>query len=483
MQALSERERGPRSVRLGSLVRPPLTCPARATVAEAAALMTREGTSWVLVHRSRGYSIVTEQELTAQVLAAGRSPQTAIGEVVTQHTAAVPSDQRAADVLLLMLGSGLRHMPVADAHGQIIGVVSDTDLLGVPWRVPLALRTRIGSALDEGTVIAAGRELPRAVVALMDAEVDPVDVGRTVTLVIDVMTRRLLELAVDRLGTPPVSWAWLTLGSAARREQAIVSDQDHALAFDLQTEPLEEVDGYFLELAKAVTSGLDAAGIPRCRADVVAENRSLRRPLEHWVTAFNDWMNYPRLTSARQASILFDYRRSAGPLEAERTLDPIVCSAAYRPRFVHRLARQAMDARPPAVRLRRFKVERRGDNAGTFDVKHSGLTPIVNLARSYAVEAGITERATLDRLARAAEGGRISEQVRSDLAEAFRLMWRIRLEHQVRCLENGDLVDDFVDPRTIGALSRVQLKQAFRIVRHAQGALRREHGLHPAEPS
>ena len=166
-----------------------------------------------------------------------------------------------------------------------------------------------------------------------------------VTLVIESMTRRFAELAIDRLGAPPVPWAWLSLGSTARREQGIVTDQDHALAFDPQGRPFEEVDGYFLDLAVAVTSGLEEAGIPRCKAKVVAEERSLRRPLEHWVIAFNDWMDEPRLAAGRQASILFDYRRSAGPLEAERTFAEVIGSSPHRPRFLRQMARQA-DARP-----------------------------------------------------------------------------------------------------------------------------------------
>jgi Putative nucleotidyltransferase DUF294 len=53
---------------------------------------------------------------------------------------------------------------------------------------------------------------------------------RMVTLVIESMTRRFLDLAIERLRAPPAPWAWLSLGTAARREQGIVTDQDHALA-------------------------------------------------------------------------------------------------------------------------------------------------------------------------------------------------------------------------------------------------------------
>ena len=319
--------RVPWGARIGSLLRPAITCSASTTVQQAAAIMARERSSSLLVPAEGGWSVLTEHLLSAGVLAKGRSPRTPLGEVAERPAAALPSDRGAGEALAFMLEAGIHHASVVDADRRVLGVIYDADLAGLAFRSPLALRTTIESAEDAATVARAGRDIPNALWAMVEAGVDPVEVSRMVTLVIESMTRRFAELAIDRLGAPPVPWAWLSLGSTARREQGIVTDQDHALAFDPQGRPFEEVDGYFLDLAVAVTSGLEEAGIPRCKAKVVAEERSLRRPLEHWVIAFNDWMDEPRLAAGRQASILFDYRRSAGPLEAERTFAEVIGSS------------------------------------------------------------------------------------------------------------------------------------------------------------
>ena len=73
---------------------------------------------------------------------------------------------------------------------------------------------------------------PDVITALVDSSADPVDVGHIIAFSIDAATRRLLELGIAEHGEPPVPWAWLALGSAARQEQAIRTDQDHALAFE-----------------------------------------------------------------------------------------------------------------------------------------------------------------------------------------------------------------------------------------------------------
>jgi len=335
----------------------------------------------------------------------------------------------------------------------------------------------IRSAADVEAVVALGRRLPSVVCAAMGDSANPVAVARDASAAIEHMTRRLLELAVDRLGSPPVPWPWLALGSAARLEQSFLTDQDHALAFDPTGARFDDVDRYFLQVARSVSSGLEAAGIPRCHADVVAETRSLRRPIAHWEAAFSEWIKDPRLEAGRQASILFDLRRVAGPLDAERALEPIIGSASRRPRFLRRMAIQSLDVPPPAKRPRRFAVVRRAPEKAALDVKHHALTPIVNLARSYALEAGVSGAGTLARLAGAAERGRIDDETRIGLTEAFRLVWRVRLEHHVSCVEQGTTPDDFIDWRMLDSLTRLQLEGALRTVGRAQAALRGVHGL------
>jgi CBS domain-containing protein len=200
---------------------------------------------------------------------------------------------------------------------------------------------------------------------------------------------------------------------------------------------------------------------------VVAEEQSLRRPLVHWVIAFNNWMDDPGLGAGRQASILFDFRRSAGPLEAEASFARAIGSAPDRPRFLRRLAKQAVETPPGRV------------DGQALDVKHAGLTPIVNLARSYALESGVTEARTLDRFDLAMNHGRIDEETRAGLSEAFRLCWRIRMQRHAACVGDGSVPDDIIDPNTLGPLTRVELKEAFRLVRRAQRGLRRDHRLLP----
>jgi CBS domain-containing protein len=111
--------------------------------------------------------------------------------------------------------------------------------MGLGRFTPFAIRSGIERAADPDDAVKASKELPDVVVALVESGADPIAVGHIVALVVDALTRRLLELAMAKLGEPPAPWAWLALGSAARHEPALHTDQDHALAFDPGDRPAE----------------------------------------------------------------------------------------------------------------------------------------------------------------------------------------------------------------------------------------------------
>lgn len=335
-----------------------------------------------------------------------------------------------------------------------------------------SLVATIEGAEDREAAVAAARGIPNLACTLLDDGADAVKIGRVISSSIDALTGRLLAFAIDDLGTPPVPWAWMALGSEARLEQALHTDQDHALAYELGGSPAEEVDPYFAELAELVTAGIEAAGIPRCTGDAMAITPGLRRSVEGWGTAFRRWMTDLGREGSIFSSITFDHRRVSGPLDIEPTLHAVIAEAPDRyPDFLRHLARRALDEKPPTGFKRNLVVESKGEHAGRLDIKHGGVTIIANLARLYAIRAGRPEMSTLARLDAAEETGQIMHEQRLALEEAFRLLWQIRLEHQVRQVRANTGPDDFVDPAELGPIVRLGLKEAFRIIRDEQQRL------------
>jgi CBS domain-containing protein len=462
---------------VGELVRrTPVTCDPDTPVADAAGLMARERVSSLLVPNvsDGGVGILTDRDLRTRVIAERRSGETPVREVMTQRAETVPPDTMVGEVLLRMLEGGFHHFPIAEADGTVLGVVTDTDLMGIGRDTPFALKSSIERAPDREAVASAVGELPRVISTLVGSSADPVDVGHVIAFSIDAATRRLLELGMAEHGEPPVPWTWLALGSAARQEQAIRTDQDHAVAFD--GDP-GAADGSLAPLAEFVTSGLEAAGIPRCEGNVMATNDALRLPVQQWVGRFEYWMGLQTPKASEQLSIVFDFRKVAGPLDAAVTLDAVMATAPERPLFLQHLARRALDQRPPIGFVRGITVEQRGEHPGKVDIKHGGIMIVGNIARAHAIRAGITAKRTIDRLRASEQAGAIDAETREGLEEAFRFLWEVRLRHHVEQIAASQRPDDFVDPNELGGVARQGLKEAFRIIARAQKALALEAGV------
>jgi CBS domain-containing protein len=179
----------------------------------------------------------------------------------------------------------------------------------------------------------------------------------------------------------------------------------------------------------------------------------------------------------RFASVALDYRSVAGPLDVEPVFDDAIRAAARDPAFVRGLVVIAVQPKPPTGFFRDLVVEHGGAHAGTLDIKRGGIVPITSLARARAIGLGLTLNRTVARIRAIADAGALSRESALELEEAFRFLWRVRLEHQARCLEEGKPADDHVDPGAVGHLTRVGLKEAFRAIVRGQRALSAEVGV------
>ena len=167
-----------------------------------------------------------------------------------------------------------------DDDGAVVGIVSAGDLMSLEARSPFALRRALQRARDEDELVAAASDIPKLFVDLLDARLDAPVLCRVLTMLHDSLTARLLELAFARHGAPPVDYAWLVFGSAARNELTLASDQDNGLAYADTDDPA--VDEYFGRVAEDVNGGLTRCGIEADSHSVLASTPYWRKTLTGW---------------------------------------------------------------------------------------------------------------------------------------------------------------------------------------------------------
>jgi CBS domain-containing protein len=410
------------------------------------------------------------------VVAEGMSADDPVAAAMTAPAVTVSADRAGALALLDMLDRGIRHLPVVAATGEVVGVVEDADLAAAEARTPFHLRSAIARAPTVDALVQAARELRPTIVALHRARADPLRIAAVHSVVVDALTRRLIDLAVAEVGPPEVPFAWLALGSVARREATPGSDVESAIVLQGDA-PGDALIEHALVISRRVEAGLRACGLRPDERGTTATNPLLVRSLASWQRAARSWLEDPTLEQALiLVSVVVDSRTVWG-LHTGMSVAEAFRAARGHPALLRQLARFSLSYRPPTGFLRGLVVEHSGEHRGRLDLKLGGLVPIVDLARWAGMAAGVTSASTPERLRAASAAGTLSTADAATLADAFQLVMALRLEHQVAQLQAGKEPDDHLDPAALSPLTRTYLKEAFRAVASVQKRVAGELGV------
>ena len=444
-----------------------VTCAPDTSIREAAQCMADRSASCAVVPLASGeLGILTDRDLRVRVVAQGLPVDAPVSDVMSAPAVTVGPGELGTELMLTMVERGVRHLPVLAERGEIVGVVTDVDLLAAEARTPMVVRRAIDAARDVDELRRAARRLPPAVVALHDAQLGAGQISAIMAAVVDATVRRSVELRLVDGPLPP--FGWLSLGSYGRREPAPSSDVDSALVWDGEAPPR------LTELARAVVDDLERAGFAPDPHAANAANPLFARSASEWRSTIAGWIEHPREAEVLIAvSLLADGRVVASHGQPPEVLD-VLAEGRHHPALLRLLQRLAVTYRPPTGFLRDIVVEHGGEHRGRFNIKRGGLLPIVDIARYAGIAAGVTSTSTPDRLRAAAAAGILEGDQAVAVGEAFDLFMELRLEHQVEQLRAGGTPDDFVDPSSLNPLTRRYVRDAFRVVTAVQRTLSNE---------
>lgn len=459
----------------GELVqREPVAASPSISIREAARIMTEARVSALLLVDDAGMleGIVTDRDLRSRVVLAGVDVDKPIAEVMTASPVQIGPEMKAFEILLTMTTRRVHHLPVVSV-GKPVGLVSAGDIMRLETSNPVFIVGDIGRKDSVEGVAEVVRRTPDLAVRLLSQDVDSEDVAHVLTTVADTATNRIIQLVTEELGPAPHPWCWLSLGSQARRELGLNSDQDHALILS------DEVtdDSWYATMAERVVDGLEAAGYIRCPGDTMSTN--WRMTLSGWRRQFSNWISTPDSNAILHSQIFFDARPVAGdPVLFEQLSAHVVPAAQGAQRFLANLAAMAVRREPPLGFFRGFVLEKAGEHKDSFDIKAGGLHAVIESVRVMALAGGIPENGTLARIEALRQAGTINDDQASDLSDAFLLISDLRMRHQAQLHSEGKKPDNFINPDDLAPVQRRHLRDAFGAIRQTQQSLRYKFQTH-----
>lgn len=242
----------------------------------------------------------------------------------------------------------------------------------------------------------------------------------------DEVMKKVFEAASARLKSkPPCPFVWFITGSGGRFEQGLISDQDHGIVFD---EDSQEANHYFHELGKEISFGLEMVGYPLCEGKIMSSNPLWCQTATSWKSQVVSWMEESSWVSIRNLQIFYDARRLIGDSNLLFKIKGVIHGyCRTHPSVLGRLLENVKHVKKTIGPLGQIIVEEKGLHAGAIDLKYSAFIPYVNAVRLLAWKEGINETSTINRLKELGKLGKYEDL--SAYQENFFQLLQFRLKY------------------------------------------------------
>ena len=437
------------------------------SIKETAIKMSRKSFSCLMVtHNGEMTGIVTDKDIRRRCVAEEVDINLPVSEIMTKNVFTQDVKSSAFDALAIMTSRSIHHLPVT-RDGKLDGLVTVTDLMNHESQNAVNLTSLIRRSKTIDELEELSKVIPKLQVRMAKLGNSAEHVGKSISVITMALTMRLIKLAEAKIGEAPVPYAWLSAGSQARQEQLSFSDQDNALIIHDSMKP--EDDTYFAELAKFVCDGLNQCGFIHCPGNIMAMNPKWRQPQAVWHKYFSEWVDKPEPTALLHSSIFFDLTTVCGDESLLNEVRQRMLNKTQKNSvFIAYMSRNALQLKPPLGFFRDFVLVERGNNEKALDLKHNGIAPIVDLARIYSLQEGVSGVNTLQRLNQVMGTKSLSTSSAKSLIDAFEFLGHLRLSHQANLMQKGEKPSNFMHPKEISKLERDHLKEAFKVIKTLQ---------------
>ncbi|GGB59261.1 DUF294 nucleotidyltransferase-like domain-containing protein [Shewanella inventionis] len=461
------------------VTREPVILPCNSTIQAVAQIMTEENISAVLINDpdiedqqdSSFVGIITEHDLCAKVIAAGVNVDSPISQVMSTELISLDHNAYIFEAMLLMLRNKIDHLPILK-NKIPIGLIEVADIIRYESQNSLLFVSSIFQQKSCEDLVLLSSQLKNCFVRMVNEDANSHMVGRAMSEIGRNFKQRLLELAEEKFGPPPVPYCFLALGSMARDEQLMVTDQDNAIILDNSYNAAVHGE-YFAKLADFVCDGLAACGYSYCTGDIMASNPEYRKTRSEWEACFGDWIEKPNPQALLNCSIFFDLTGVYGRVKWAEQLNAFILNKAKKNNhFLACMAHNALNRTPPLGFFKDFVMEKDGRHNNSINLKRRGTAPLADLIRVHALAIGSQSQNSFERLEDIIDAGILPTSKAEDLQHAMELISLVRLRHQSSDIESGIEPDNNIEPENMSDFERRNLKDAFLVLSNAQNFLK-----------
>lgn len=451
--------------------RKPVMCAPGTPIRDAVKRMHAQGIGSIVIATGDAVplGIFTLRDLRRVVADPSIDLERPIDSCMARNPVGLPAQASAFEAALTMAKHHFAHVLLMEQN-RCVGVISERDLFSLQRVNLVHIARTLANAPNIEALSGLQDEVGRLTETLIAHGASADQINRLITLLNDYTTRQAIRLTLKSSGTPAIDFAWLSFGSAGRREQTLLTDQDNGIVFVAGENPeIQRSD--LLPLARQINEALARCGFTLCPGNIMASNPQLCRSQSEWHAWFDRFIDSATPQHLLNSCIYFDLRVQWGePTLLQETWHSISARIRQNTLFQRMLAEAALQRRPPLGLFSHFVTQKSGETKG-IDLKKEGLSPFVDAARVLALAHDINETNTLARLRGLETAGVLESPDVNAWIEAYQFIQLLRLRWQLAALREKREPSNLVPPEQLNPLDQRILKEAFRQAQRLQRKL------------
>lgn len=422
--------------------KPAITIQSNMPIQEVARLMIEKSVSSVLVvdQQEQLIGIITEKDLVQRVLSKGLSIQAYAISIMTKSPFTVSPQTHYYNVLATFFNHRIKHLPVVE-QGRVIGMITFQNLISKRDRGAMGILKKIENASYEDLPIVKNA-IYDVLTNLITDEISTIHTLEIITQLYDRLARHCVGLAVKTLeeegyGVPPVPFAWYQMGSGARGEQFMLTDQDHFLVYGNGTS--QKTAKYFFLLGEKIVQYLVQAGYKKCDGKMMASEEIWRGSLSDWETRLQTWFVQTTDEQILLGYNFLSFRFLYGDHSIDKNFTAMVQQKFKSAQtFLYYMARQEQNNPIPQFEpsfFQRFKTKEKYE---TIDIKLNALFPMHHCLQILGIQKNLINHTPLQLLRGLVDAKELSEGFAVDVRHAYevalkariRLSWKRHLQNE-----------------------------------------------------
>lgn len=369
----------------------PLLVPVQTSISTVAKKMVETNKSYAIVtNNARINGLITDTDFRKKIAFGINDFDAECTTIMQQNVTIVEESISVAEAQLLLLKNDTNYLLVTEdgtENTRVKGMISERDIIKSQSNNPGVLIDEIRNAKNFEELKYVHSKYLFVIQNSFTKNIPIFHINTTAGEILHSIIQQCIKLCLEKLGSPPARFVWLALGSQARKEQLVLSDQDNMIVYeDVAAEKHRDVKFYFVQLAKMVISNMESLGYKPCPNEHLASNIKWCKSLSDFTSIYTNCIKSPGENMSDFSGIFFDFEYIYGETKIKDSLEiAIYQSLANNKIFFDYIGNQLLKSPLPLTFFKKFAVEESGIQKDKFNLKQKGLQFYIDAARIFAL--------------------------------------------------------------------------------------------------